>query len=70
MEFDEKTHKVKWEFLNKDEARAFLMFLESEKLRHQEDIDEITNLVQQVKSWYNIQYNPKGGGNERFMFDR
>lgn len=60
MEFDEKTHKVKWWLLNKDEARAFLLFLESEKIRHQEDIDMISNLVGMVEHWYEI----KGGGNE------
>lgn len=54
MEFNEKTHKVKWWLMNKDEARAFLIFLESEKIRHQGDIDEITNLVQQVKHWYEL----------------
>ena len=54
MKFDEKTHKVDWWLLSKDEARAFLLFLESEKIRHQEDIDEITNLVQQVKHWYEL----------------
>ncbi len=52
MDFDGKTHKVKWWLLNKDEATAFLLFLESEKIRHQEDIDEITNLVKMVKHWY------------------
>lgn len=54
MEFDEKTHKVKWELMNKDEARAFLLFLESEKIRHQEDIDEISILIRQVEHWYDI----------------
>jgi len=54
MEFDEKTHKVKWWLMNKDQAIAFLIFLESEKIRHQEDIDEISKLVQEVKHWYEI----------------
>jgi len=54
MKFDEKTHKVDWWLLNKDEARAFLLFLESEKIRHQEDIDEISRLVCMVKHWYEI----------------
>ena len=54
MEFDEKTHKVKWWLMNKDQAVAFLVFLESEKIRHQEDIDELTILVIQVKHWYEL----------------
>jgi len=49
MKFDPQTHKVDIETLNKDEAQAFLLFLESEKLRHQEDIEDIGRLIETVK---------------------
>ncbi len=56
MDFD-KSHKVKWWLMNKDQAIAFLIFLESEKIRHQEDIDEISKLVKQVAHWYELEDN-------------
>ena len=54
MKFDKETHKVDWKSMNKEQAVAFLIFLESEKIRHQEDINEISKLVEEVKHWYDI----------------
>ncbi len=36
MKFDEKTHKVKVDTLTKSEAAAFITFLETETLRHED----------------------------------
>jgi len=43
MKFD-KDHKVKIETMNEAEARAFILFLDSEIKRHQEDIKQAIKL--------------------------
>ena len=43
-----KDHKVIIETLNKDEAKAFIKFLESEIIRHSDDIDQALNLIKYV----------------------
>ena len=48
MEFD-KDHKVKFETLNEDEARAFLYFLEDEKYRHIEDVESASDMIEDIK---------------------
>jgi len=53
MEFD-KIHKVKIETMTETEARAFIIFLKSEKFRHQMDIDDIIVLIKKVKELYNV----------------
>ena len=45
-------NKVKIFSMNTDEARAFLTFLETERIRHQGDIDDIIKLVKQVEKFY------------------
>ena len=55
MQFDSKSHKVKWWLINKDQAIAFLLFLESEKIRHAEDITEIERLSVEVKHWFKLE---------------
>lgn len=41
MEFDKKTHKIKdWHLLSKEEARAYIEFLNKENLRHAENIQD------------------------------
>ena len=54
MQFDKKTHKVDIKTLNKDEAKAFILFLESEILRHQEDIKDIDKIISKVKAEFKI----------------
>jgi len=55
MEFDKKTHKVNIETMNKMEASAFILFLQSEKLRHLEDVLECERLIQRVAGMYVIE---------------
>ena len=54
MEFDKKTHKVKIGTMNKDEAVAFLAFLQSEQLRHQEDVEDIERVMLEVMQRFDI----------------
>lgn len=55
MEFDQLTHKVHWTTLSKGEAKAFIVFLESERVRHAEDITEIERLITEVKHWFDLE---------------
>lgn len=48
MQFD-KENKVIIETLNQAEARAFIKFLHSEILRHQNDIQRARELIERVK---------------------
>ena len=49
-----KDNKVKIETMNKEQASAFVTFLESEILRHQEDIEDAEKLIQTVKEKFNL----------------
>lgn len=42
-------HKAIVNFLNRIEAKAFIKFLESERIRHEDDIKRIHELIQIVK---------------------
>ena len=42
-------HKVIVNSLSKDEARAFIKFLESEIIRHEDDINQAKSLIGLVK---------------------
>ena len=59
MEFNAE-HKVIIGTLNKDEARAFVKFLESEIIRHQDDINQAESLIGYVKKEVLDEYNPQG----------
>ena len=59
MEFNAE-HKVIIGTLNKDEARAFVKFLESEIIRHQDDINQAKSLIGYVKKEVLDEYNPQG----------
>ena len=48
MEFNEQ-HKVIIETLSRIEAKAFIKFLESEILRHEDDIRQAQELIRLVK---------------------
>ena len=48
MEFNEK-HKVIIDTLTRIEAKAFIKFLESEIIRHQDDIELARRLITQVE---------------------
>ncbi len=48
MEFN-KEHKVLIATLNHDEAEAFVKFLESEIIRHLDDIEQAEELIRIVK---------------------
>ena len=43
MKFDKKTHKVDIKTLNKDEALAYIWFLEYERKRHNGNIKDLRN---------------------------
>jgi len=49
MQFNNE-HKVIISTLNKDEAKAFVKFLESEIIRHNDDIKQARNLISLVKT--------------------
>ena len=53
MQFSEQ-HKVKIESMTRDEAKVFIIFLETEILRHQEDIVEAEKLTKKVKDMYRL----------------
>ena len=53
MIFDEK-HMVLIGSLNKDEAKAFVKFLLSEKYRHMDDIKMLDERIALVKERFNI----------------
>ncbi len=50
LEFNNE-HKVIIETLSEAEARAFIKFLESEIIRHEDDIKLAKELIIQAKSW-------------------
>ena len=49
MEFNEE-HKVIINTLSRIEAKVFIKFLESEIIRHQDDIDQAKSLIGYVKN--------------------
>ena len=49
MEFNEE-HKVIINTLSRIEAKAFIKFLESEIIRHQDDINQAKSLIGYVKN--------------------
>ena len=49
MEFNSE-HKVIISTLSRIEAKAFIKFLESEIIRHQDDIDQAKSLIGYVKN--------------------
>ena len=51
MIFNEE-HKVIIDTLSKEEASAFIKFLESEIIRHQDDIQQADDLIVVVKRRY------------------
>ena len=59
MDFNAE-HKVIIGTLNQDEARAFVKFLESEIIRHQDDINQAKSLIGYVKKEVLDEYNPQG----------
>ena len=59
MDFNDE-HKVIISTLTQDEARAFVKFLESEIIRHQDDINQAKSLIGYVKKEVLDEYNPQG----------
>lgn len=55
MEFDSTTHKVHWTTLSRGEAKAFIIFLESERQRHLDDVKDCDRLIAEVKHWFSIE---------------
>uniref|UniRef100_A0A6M3L5U1 Uncharacterized protein n=1 Tax=viral metagenome TaxID=1070528 RepID=A0A6M3L5U1_9ZZZZ len=45
-------HKVLIESLSKDEAKAFIKFLQSEIIRHGDDIQQARDLISLIKKMY------------------
>ena len=54
MDFNTE-NKVIIETMNQDEARAFIKFLHSEILRHQQDINHAYDLIISVGSKFHIE---------------
>lgn len=54
MEFNPNTHKVIIDTLNKEEAKVFCKFLESEIIRHWQDIKQAHELIAIVKGKYDL----------------
>ena len=48
MRFDEKEHKVIIDSMTQSEAEVFVIFLETEIIRHREDIVNAQELINQV----------------------
>jgi len=55
MQFDKRSHKVHWTTLNKAEAKAFIVFLQSERDRHIDDINDIDRIITEVKHWFQLE---------------
>ena len=55
MQFNKKTHKVHWTTLTKGEAKAFIVFLESERDRHIDDVKDIERIITEVKHWFSLE---------------
>ncbi len=53
MIFNE-SHKVIIESLNTDEAMAFIKFLNSEIIRHYDDIQQAKDLIEVIKKKYGV----------------
>ena len=54
MKFDE-TNKVIIDTLDRNEARAFIKFLESEIARHENDIENAYDLIKEVAEKFDIE---------------
>ena len=54
MEFDPETHKVIIDTLSQAEARAFLAFLTSEIMRHEDDIKQAKERIAYVRSEFRL----------------
>lgn len=50
----DKHHKVIPSTLTKETAPIFILFLTSEVLRHQEDIDQTEDLIKRIKERFDI----------------
>ena len=53
MRFDDD-NKVIIESLNQEQAKAFILFLESEIIRHEIDIEQAENLIKRVRNMYRL----------------
>jgi hypothetical protein len=51
----DKDHKVIPETLTKESAPIFILFLDSEIQRHQEDIDQTEDLIKRIKERFEIE---------------
>jgi len=49
VEFNDESHKVIISSLSRVEAKAFIKFLESEIIRHEDDIQRAQKLIRFVK---------------------
>ena len=49
MEFNDESHKVIIRSLSRIEAKAFIKFLESEIIRHEDDIRQAQKLIRFVE---------------------
>ena len=48
-------HKVKIETMNKEEAKAFIIFLDTEIIRHLDDIKQAKTLKETVKKLFGLE---------------
>jgi hypothetical protein len=54
MKFNPQTNKVDPDSLTIEEAKVFIVFLESEILRHFEDITQTSQLIGRIKEKFNL----------------
>ena len=53
MKFD-KTNKVIIDTLDRNEAKAFIKFLQSEIARHEDDIENVYDLIRKVAKKFDV----------------
>ena len=54
VKFNKETHKVDIKTMNKTEAKAFIRFLQSEGIRHADDIKDLEVLIEEVKRRFEL----------------
>ena len=54
MRFNKQSHKVEIETMNKEQAKAFIRFLQKEKIRQADDIKDLEVLIEEVKRRFKL----------------
>lgn len=56
---DAQTHKFSLEAMDKQEALIMIAFLESERIRHLDDVVEIDIKIRKLQRWNGIDFIPE-----------